>query len=84
MYATACTLFLSLTHTHTHTRTHTHLKVLVMTYNEIQRLEGLGDLTALTRLDMSHNLVKKVCAGRWVSTFACPAVCHFPSRVVHV
>ncbi|KAF5838089.1 hypothetical protein DUNSADRAFT_3398 [Dunaliella salina] len=36
------------------------LKVLVLAFNSIQRLDGLSELTALVRLDLAHNQIKKV------------------------
>jgi len=37
-----------------------HAQVLVLSFNSIQRLEGLLDLTKLQRLDLAHNQIKKV------------------------
>lgn len=35
-------------------------QVLVLTYNDIQRMEGLAELPGLQRLDLAHNMIKKV------------------------
>ena len=36
------------------------LRELVLTYNEISRVEGVSELTGLQRLDLGHNCLKKV------------------------
>lgn len=36
------------------------MQILVLSFNAIQRLEGLSELTGLKRLDLAHNLIKKV------------------------
>lgn len=36
------------------------LRVLVLSYNELARLEGLEALSQLTRLDADHNAIRKV------------------------
>lgn len=38
-------------------------QVLVLSFNSIQRLEGLSELTKLQRLDLAHNQIKKVGAA---------------------
>jgi hypothetical protein len=37
------------------------MQVLVLCYNELQRVEGLSELNGLTRLDLAHNMLRKVC-----------------------
>lgn len=39
------------------------LRVLVLSYNELARLEGLESLSRLTRLDVDHNAIRKVTPG---------------------
>ena len=37
------------------------VQVLVLSFNSIQRLDGLSELSGLERLDLAHNQIKKVC-----------------------
>lgn len=37
-----------------------HAQVLVLSFNEITRIEGLSELQRLQRLDLAHNMVRKV------------------------
>lgn len=32
----------------------------MLTYNDIQRMEGLSELSVLQKLDLAHNLIRKV------------------------
>ena len=37
-----------------------HLRVLVLSFNEIQKIEGIGELEQLERLELGFNLIKRV------------------------